>query len=46
LPLSQVQTPKPKLYNKVINTPTNSVEMIPSKLQTQQKKNGINWTPD
>jgi hypothetical protein len=44
-PLSQVETPNPKPYNKLMNTLTNSVEMIPSKLQMQQKKNGINWTP-
>jgi hypothetical protein len=31
-PMSQVQTPKPKSYKKVINTPTNSIEMISSKL--------------
>jgi hypothetical protein len=28
--VSQVQTPKPKLYKKVMNTSTNSVEMISS----------------
>jgi hypothetical protein len=26
------------------HTPTNSVEMIPTKLQMQQKRNKINWT--
>jgi hypothetical protein len=31
-PMSQVQTPKRKPYKKVMNTPTNSIEMIPSKL--------------
>jgi hypothetical protein len=30
--MSQVQTPNPKPYKKVINTPTNSIEMLPSKL--------------
>jgi hypothetical protein len=30
--MSQVQTPKPKPYKKVMNTPTNIIEMIPSKL--------------
>jgi hypothetical protein len=43
--MSNVQTPKPKPYNKVMNTPTNSIEMISSKLWMHQKKNGINWTP-
>jgi hypothetical protein len=38
--MSQVQTLKPKPFNKVMNTPTNSVEMIPSMLRTQQKKMG------
>jgi hypothetical protein len=28
-----------------MNKPSNSIEMIFSKLQTQQKKNEINWTP-
>jgi hypothetical protein len=45
LPMSQVQTPKPKPYKKVMNTSTNSAEMISSKLWMHQKKNGINWTP-
>jgi hypothetical protein len=31
-PISQVQTSKSKPYKKVINTPTNSIEMILSKL--------------
>jgi hypothetical protein len=31
-PMPQVQTPKLKPYKKVMNTPTNSIEMIPSKL--------------
>jgi hypothetical protein len=31
-PMSQVQIPKQKPYKKVMNTPTNRVEMIPSKL--------------
>jgi hypothetical protein len=31
-PMSQVQTPKLKSYMKVMNTPTNIIEMIPSKL--------------
>jgi hypothetical protein len=43
--MSQVQSPKPKHCNKVMNTPTNNVEMIPLKLQMQQKKNEINWIP-
>jgi hypothetical protein len=28
----------------MMNTPTNSVEMIPLKLEMQWKMNGINWT--
>jgi hypothetical protein len=43
-PMSWVQTPNPKSYNKVMNTPTNIIEMIPSKIWTQRKKSGINWT--
>jgi hypothetical protein len=31
-PMSQVETPNPKPYKKVMNTPTNSIEMIPQKL--------------
>jgi hypothetical protein len=42
--MSQVQTLKPKSCKKVVNTPTNSVQKIPSKLRTQQKKNRTNWT--
>jgi hypothetical protein len=42
--LSQVQYPKPKHCNKVMNILTNSIEMIPSKLWMQRKMNGINWT--
>jgi hypothetical protein len=34
-PMSQVQSLKPKHCKKVMNTPTNIVEMIPSKLETQ-----------
>jgi hypothetical protein len=30
--MSQVQTQKPKPYKKEMNTPTNIIEMIPSKL--------------
>jgi hypothetical protein len=41
-PMSQVQTLKPEPYKKVMNTPTNSIEIIPSKLRTQWKKNEIN----
>jgi hypothetical protein len=37
-----ISNPKPKPYKKVINTPTNSIKMVPLKLRTQQKKNGIN----
>jgi hypothetical protein len=36
--MSQVQTPKTKPYKKVMNTPTNSIEMIPLKLWMQRKK--------
>jgi hypothetical protein len=28
-----------------MKTATNSIEMVSMKLQMQQKKNGINWTP-
>jgi hypothetical protein len=38
--MSQVQTPKPKLCKKMMNTPTNNVEMIRSELQTQRKRMG------
>jgi hypothetical protein len=31
-PMSQVQTPKSKPYKKVMNTPTNNIEMVSSKL--------------
>jgi hypothetical protein len=31
-PMSQVQIPRPKPYKKVMNTPTNNVEMISSML--------------
>jgi hypothetical protein len=44
-PMSQVQTPEPKPCKKVMNTPTNNIEITPLKVQTQKKKNGINWTP-
>jgi hypothetical protein len=44
-PMSQVQTPTPKLYKKVMVTPINSVEMSLSMLRMQRKKNGINQTP-
>jgi hypothetical protein len=47
-PMSQVQTLRPKYYKKVMNTPTNSVEVIPLELRMQRKKNGFNvrefWT--
>jgi hypothetical protein len=43
--MSQVQSLKPKHYKNVMNTPTNSVEMIPSMLRMQRKKNVIIWTP-
>jgi hypothetical protein len=33
--MSQVQSPKAKHYDKVMNTPTNRVKMVPSKLQIQ-----------
>jgi hypothetical protein len=36
--MSQVQSPKPKTLQKVMNTPINSTQMVPSKLQMQQKK--------
>jgi hypothetical protein len=36
--MSQVQISKSKYCKKVMNTPTNNVEMIPLKLRTQQKK--------
>jgi hypothetical protein len=39
-PMSQVQIPKPKPYKKVMNTPTNIIEMTPSKLWTQRKRMG------
>jgi hypothetical protein len=45
-PMFQVETLKPKSCKKVMNTPTNIIEMTTSKLQTQWKKNVINWTPD
>jgi hypothetical protein len=44
-PMSQVPSPKPKHYRNVMKTATNSIEMVSMKLQMQQKKNGINWTP-
>jgi hypothetical protein len=43
-PIFQVQIPKAKSCKNVMNTPTKSVEMILSKVRTQRKKNGINWT--
>jgi hypothetical protein len=45
-PISQVKTLKLKPCKKVMNTLTNNVEMIPSKLWMQQKNNESNWTPD
>jgi hypothetical protein len=36
--MSQVQTPKPKPYKKVMNTPINSIEMIPPKVMNAVKK--------
>jgi hypothetical protein len=35
-----ISNPKPKPYKKVINTPTNSIKMVPLKLRTQQKRMG------
>jgi hypothetical protein len=40
-PMSQVQTPKPKPCKKVMNTPTNSIEMIPSKFERNGKIMGL-----
>jgi hypothetical protein len=37
-PMSQVQTPKPKPYKKVMNTPTNSIEMTPLKVMNAAEK--------
>jgi hypothetical protein len=36
--MSQVQTPKPKPYKKVMNTPTNSIEMTPLKVMNAAEK--------
>jgi hypothetical protein len=39
-PISQVQTTKLKPFKKVMNIPTNIIEMISSKLRMQRKKMG------
>jgi hypothetical protein len=37
----QVQTPKPKSCKKVMKTPINSVEMIPSRYECNRKRMGL-----
>jgi hypothetical protein len=37
-PMSQVQTPKPKPYKKVMNTPTNIIEMTPQSYECSEKR--------
>jgi hypothetical protein len=37
-PMSQVKSLEPKHYKKMMNTPSNIIELIPSKLWTQWKK--------
>jgi hypothetical protein len=36
--MSQVQTPKPKPYKKVMNTPTNIIEMTPQSYERSEKR--------
>jgi hypothetical protein len=36
-----ISNPNPKPCKKVMNTPTNNIEMIPLKLRMHQKKNEI-----
>jgi hypothetical protein len=38
LAYSQVQTPKPKPNKKVMNTPTNIIEMTPQSYERSEKK--------
>jgi hypothetical protein len=37
-PMSQVQTPKPKPYKNVMNTPTNSVDKISQRYERSGKR--------